>query len=169
MCWQFVHCFTSCVIWKPHKMQCSPIWKLRLYKLELGHNVMEATKNICAKSDGAVDHSTVTRWFKKYYKNLDNQSKPDKLRMWPSSFKLEANPASRSWTVSGKLGISQFSVVHYLQLYLLCYQNFAKLLIHSNIWPLNSWFERTLGILKTKISIFQYEVWNIPKTLPYEI
>ena len=34
-----------------------------LYKLEMGDNAAEATKNIyCAKSEGEVDHSTVSRW-----------------------------------------------------------------------------------------------------------
>ena len=38
---------------------------------------MEATKNIyCAKDEDAVDHKTVTKWFKKFhldYKNLSDQ------------------------------------------------------------------------------------------------
>ena len=50
-----------------------------LYEFELGCNAAEATKNICcAKSEGADDYSTVTRWSKKFcldYKNLDNQTK----------------------------------------------------------------------------------------------
>ena len=38
------------------------IWEFMLYKFELGHNAMEATKNICyVKSEGAVDHSLETR------------------------------------------------------------------------------------------------------------
>ena len=28
-------------------VQCSRIWELTLYKLEMGHNALEATKNIC--------------------------------------------------------------------------------------------------------------------------
>ena len=50
-----------------------------LYKSELGHNTAEVTKNIgCVKGEGTVDHSTVTRWFKKFCldsKNLDDQSR----------------------------------------------------------------------------------------------
>ena len=43
-------------------MQYSLIWDLMIYKFELGHKAMEATKNVCcAKDEGAVDHSTVTR------------------------------------------------------------------------------------------------------------
>ena len=46
-------------------MQCSLIWEIMLYKFELGHNTVKATKNICyGKGEGAVDLSTVTRWFK---------------------------------------------------------------------------------------------------------
>ena len=37
-----------------------------LYKFKLGHDAMEETKSIyCLKDDGVVDHSIVTRWFKK--------------------------------------------------------------------------------------------------------
>ena len=33
-----------------------------VYEFELGHTAVEATKNICfVKSEGVVDHSTVTR------------------------------------------------------------------------------------------------------------
>ena len=40
------------------------IWELKLYMFQL-HNNTEVTKNICClKSEGAVDYSTVTRWFK---------------------------------------------------------------------------------------------------------
>ena len=43
-------------------MQHSLIWVLMLYKLKLVHNATELTKNICcAKSESAVNHSTVTR------------------------------------------------------------------------------------------------------------
>ena len=49
-------------------MQPSLIWELMLYKFKLSHNTAEATKNICyAKDEGTVDHSTVTKWFKKFY------------------------------------------------------------------------------------------------------
>ena len=47
-----------------------------IYEFGLGRNAMETTKNIwCAKDEGTVDHSTVTRWFKKFHsgcKNLNN-------------------------------------------------------------------------------------------------
>ena len=48
-----------------------------LYKFELEHNDIEATKSNCyVKSEDAVDHSTVTRWFEKFCSdcmNLDDQ------------------------------------------------------------------------------------------------
>ena len=48
-------------------VQCSLIRELMIYEIELGHNVTKATKNICCmKDEGAVDHSTVNRWFKKF-------------------------------------------------------------------------------------------------------
>ena len=59
-------------------VQSCLIRELMLYEFRLNHNVIEATKNICrAKDDGAVDHSTVTRWFKRFclgYKNLEDQA-----------------------------------------------------------------------------------------------
>ena len=102
---------------------------------------LEATKNICwVKDEVAVDHSTLTRWFK----NLNYETRWS----WPKTLDskavlqaIEINLMSRSW---GKLGILQFSVVHYLwyldkkYLELLNsttkYQNVAKLLTHPNIW-----------------------------------
>ena len=54
------------------------IQKLMLYKFELGHNVTEPTKNICcARREGAVNHSSITRWFEKLClvcKNFDIQT-----------------------------------------------------------------------------------------------
>ena len=41
-------------------------------------SAVEATKNIWMKSECAVDHMTVTRWFKKFcsgYKNLNDQGR----------------------------------------------------------------------------------------------
>ena len=57
-----------------------------LYEFKLGHNAVEAAKNICgAKNEGVVDHRTVTRWFKKIcsgYKNFDNQARSGKHLTW---------------------------------------------------------------------------------------
>ena len=85
-----------------------------LYEFELSHNAAEATKNIfCEKSEGAVDYSTVSRWFKKFwlgYKNLNNQARSGRLKTVDSETILqdiEANPVSSTWRVSGKLGISE--------------------------------------------------------------
>ena len=42
------------------------------------YNPTETTKNICcAKGEVAVDHSTATKWFKKYHsgwKNFDDEA-----------------------------------------------------------------------------------------------
>ena len=82
---------------------------------------MEVNKNICrVKNAGAVDHSTVARWFKKFYsgcKNLDYQAKLGRPKIVDSEIGLqaiEANPMSSTWRVSGKLGTSQSSVVRQL-------------------------------------------------------
>ena len=48
-------------------VQCSIIEELMLYEFEQGYKIVEATKNICyAKDESAVDHSTITRGFKKF-------------------------------------------------------------------------------------------------------
>ena len=60
-------------------MQYSQIWGFLFYEFELGHNTIETITNICwAKDEDTVDHSTATRWVKKFClgcKNLDNQAK----------------------------------------------------------------------------------------------
>ena len=39
-----------------------------LYDFKLGHNTVQACKNICyKKAEGIVDDNTVTRWFKQVY------------------------------------------------------------------------------------------------------
>ena len=49
-------------------MQHGLIQEFMFYKFELGHIFMETIKNICgAKGENTVDHSTVIRWFKKFY------------------------------------------------------------------------------------------------------
>ena len=50
---------------------------------ELSPNAVKVTKNICCeKGDGTVDHSAVTRCFKKFHldcKNLNNQARSSKI------------------------------------------------------------------------------------------
>ena len=57
-------------------MEHSLIWELMIYEFKLDYNTTETTKNICcARGEGAVDHSIVTRWSKKICtgcKNHDN-------------------------------------------------------------------------------------------------
>ena len=64
-----IHCHSMCDL-KVTQMNVQHIliWKLMLYEFERGYNVAEATKNVCcAKGEGAIDHSTVTRWLKKIW------------------------------------------------------------------------------------------------------
>ena len=64
------------------------IQELRLHKFGLGNNVAEETLNFCcAKGESAVNHSIVTRVFKKCRldcKILDDQAKPDKPKTFLS-------------------------------------------------------------------------------------
>ena len=102
-------------------VQHSLIWEHMLYKFKLGHNAMEATKNIfCAKGESAVDCSTVTRSLKKFSgscNNLDNQVRLNRPKTMDSKavFQVrEGNLASSFWRVSGELVIPQSSVVCHL-------------------------------------------------------
>ena len=60
------------------------------------------------KGEGAVDHSTVTRWFEKFclgYKNLDDQAMPSRPKTidFKAVFQtIETNLASSAWRVSGE-------------------------------------------------------------------
>ena len=68
----------------------------------------------------AVDHSRVTRWFKKFYsgyKNIDHQTRSGRSKTKDSETMLqdrEVNPGSSTWRISGELGISQSRVVCHL-------------------------------------------------------
>ena len=68
---------------------------------------------------------TVTRWFKKFHsgcKNLNNQAKLGQFKSMDSDTMLQAikaNPASSTRRITGKLCISQSSVVHH-------FHNFSK-------------------------------------------
>ena len=49
-------------------VQCSLRQELLLYEIELSHSGAEVTKNICfANGEGAVNHITVSRRFKKFH------------------------------------------------------------------------------------------------------
>ena len=94
-------------------VQHSLIQELLLYKFELGHKATEATKNICcAKDEGTVGHSMVTRWFKKFCfrcQNLDDQARSSRPKTMDSEAMLQAretNLVSSIRRVSGELGIS---------------------------------------------------------------
>ena len=89
-------------------VQCSLI----LYAIELGYNATEATTNICcAKSEDTIDHSTITRWLKKFCsdcKNIDSLARSD----WPKTLDSEAmfqaiqvNLAGSTWRVSGNMAL----------------------------------------------------------------
>ena len=102
-------------------MQHCLIWELMLYKFNLGHNTMEATKNIfCGKGEDAFDRCTVTTWFKKFclgFKTLNYQARAGRPKTVESKAMLqvvEANPASGILRISGMLGISLSKVVQCL-------------------------------------------------------
>ena len=77
---------------KQMNVQCSLIWELMLYEFELGHHTVEA------RDEDEVDHSTVTRWFKKFcsgYKDLNNQCKSGGLKTMDSKAVLQAIKANQ--------------------------------------------------------------------------
>ena len=73
-------------------MRHNLIWELMLYEFKVGHNAMEATKKVCCiERKGPINHSTVTRWLKKFClgcKNLDNQA----VLGWPKAIDSKAVP-----------------------------------------------------------------------------
>ena len=84
-------------------VQSCPNLGLTLYRFEPHHKAVEAIKNICCtKSECAVDHSTVTKWFKKFvwaarqiqwvalgeYQNLTLKSASSPLRPWQKYLEL---------------------------------------------------------------------------------
>ena len=77
-------------------------------------NIIEATKNISCHAKGkcAVDHSTVTKWFKKFCiccKKLNDHTRSGRPKSVDSEVRLqaiEANPANSTWKVSGKFSLS---------------------------------------------------------------
>ena len=97
--------------------QRSQIWELLLYEFELGHNAAEVTKNICcAKGEGRVDQSTITRRSKKFYfgcKNFDDRARSDRPKTMDSEDLLQAIEANlpgstcrvrRSWHLTIQCG-----------------------------------------------------------------
>ena len=110
---------------KQMNMQCSLIRELMVYEFEVGHKSTEATKNICwAKVESAIlDHSTVTKWFKKLrwvHKNLDYQAKLGRPKTIDSEAMLKAKEVNLESTirrVSVKLDISESSICIYQPLH----------------------------------------------------
>ena len=64
-----------------------------LYEFQLAQNAVEVTKNICyMKGKSTVNHSTVTRWFKKFHsscKNLDDQARSGRAKNLDSEAMLK--------------------------------------------------------------------------------
>ena len=82
-----------------------------VYEFKLDHNILEASKSICCvQGESTVDHSTVTRWFKKFRsdcKNLNDQARsgePKRMDFQAVLQAIESNPASN---------LSCLSVVHH--------------------------------------------------------
>ena len=93
-------------------MQCSLIWEFMLYKFELGHNTIKATKTFVVWNVKA-QLITVIRWIKKFClnsKNRDDQGSSSRPKTMNSEVVLqtiEENIVSSIQRVSGKLGISK--------------------------------------------------------------
>ena len=73
----------------------------------------------CVKVESTVNYSTVTKYFKRFClggKNLDDQARSCRPKIVDSEVMLqaiEANPASSTQRVSGKLSISQSGMVQH--------------------------------------------------------
>ena len=80
-------------------VQHSLIQEFLLCEFKLGHNAAEATKNVCAKGENAVDYCTVTRRLD--YRNNDHQTKSDSETILQV---IEANLVQSCRRVSGEFG-----------------------------------------------------------------
>ena len=123
------------------------------YEFKLGHNTMEANKNICCiKEKTTINHSTLTRWFKKFCSDCMN---PDD-QLWssrPKTMDLEAMPQviltnspNSTGRVSGDLGILLSNEDYHIPNLrkancASCYQNILKLLTPAGIFLLESSLE----------------------------
>ena len=95
-------------------MLYSLIWEFMLYEFELGYDTMEVKKDISwVKGESTADHSTETRWLKKFCsscKNLDDHSKSGRLKNVDSEAMIqtiETNLTSRTefgWLVGWLFG-----------------------------------------------------------------
>ena len=125
------------------------------------------SRNICcAKSKGAVGHSTITRWLKTFRsncKNLNYQVRPERPKIADSEavFQvIEAKLASSPQRLSGEVVISQFSEVCPLHDHLKLpncasrNQNIVKLLTQSR----KSRVMPSTGRMRHKSNIF----WSFP-------
>ena len=76
-------------------------------------------KMCCVKHEGEIDHSTLTRLFKKFCLscwNLDDLAWLDRLKITDSEAVLsirETDPMSSTWRVSGDLCISHSTMVYH--------------------------------------------------------
>ena len=74
-------------------------------------------QNICfVKREGAVDPSTVTRWFKKFHLGCSQarSGRPKAVNSKAMLQDIKANMVSNTWRISGKLSISMSSEVCHL-------------------------------------------------------
>ena len=138
-CYALLH--STCDLIDPKvKVQCSLIQELILYSSELGHNTAEATKNICCAKDEKIGR----RNFILVARTSMTRQGHVGLKLWILCSKL--NLVSRIWRVSGRLGISHTSVVHYLHDFDKSIwaaehcQNITKHLTHSSIKDTSPWF-----------------------------
>ena len=95
-------------------MQCNLFRKLMLYKLELGNDAAETTKNICCTE---WRRRTVTKWFTKFcsiFKTLNSQAKsgrPKSINCKTVLKDIEADLMVNTWRVSGEFSNSESNVV----------------------------------------------------------
>ena len=109
--------------------------KIMLYELELGHDAVEATSNICcAKEVDKVDYGTITRCFKKFCsscKNLDDRVRTGRAKAVGSKaifWAIEVTLTSSTQRVSGELTTLQYTVVCY-------FHDLSKIIMPYQILP----------------------------------
>ena len=100
-------------------VQHSLIWELMFNEFQLGHNTVEANKNICCvKGEDTIDHITATRGFKKFSsgcKNFDDQLNQVGSKTVDSEAMFQAIKANQVSSIQ-KVSDEQSSVLHHLSL-----------------------------------------------------
>ena len=90
-----------------------------LYKFKLSYNATVSNKKHLWKSEGAVNYSTVTRWFKKFglsYKNRASSGRPKILDFETLLLAIEADLLSSAQNIRSSVSLSPVWFITFMAL-----------------------------------------------------